>query len=267
MAGSIHAGNARGDLAAAFPAYGAAHGFDGTFPIQGAINNVCAYAINVGPGENQLLGCRTVVNSVQPFGSIDLAVGTPDGVVVAGWAIDPDTSAPIDVHVYVDGSGIPLTADDDRPDLAGPFPGYGTAHGYRTTVRATPGPHTVCAYAINARAGDNQQIGCRSVTVPANPFGAVDVVRAGADGIRVSGWAIDPNTSAPIEVHVYVGTSGTPVLADRARPDLAAVYPDAGSKHGFDTVVKGSAGQTVCVYGINAGPGANATLACRTASA
>jgi peptidoglycan hydrolase-like amidase len=267
MAGSIRAGNSRGDLAAVFPAYGAAHGFDATFPVDAAINTACAYAINVGPGDNQLLGCRTVVNSVQPFGAIDLAVGTSDGVVISGWAIDPDSSQSIDVHVYVDNVGTVLTADGSRPDLASVFPGFGTAHGYRATISASPGTHTVCAYAINVRAGANQQIGCRTVFIPADPFGSVDVVRAGADGVRVSGWAIDPNTSNPIEVHVYVGTSGTPVLADRDRPDIAAAYPSAGAKHGFDTVVPGRAGQTVCVYAINAGPGATQTLACRIATA
>ena len=92
-------------------------------------------------------------------------------------------------------------------------------------------------------------------------------MRAGADGIRVSGWAIDPNTPDPIEVHVYVGTAGTPVLADRARPDLASVYPTAGTSHGYDVVVPGRAGQTVCVYAINAGPGATRTIACRIATA
>ncbi len=265
MAGSMRAANARGDLAAVFPAYGPSHGFDATFAVGQAINTVCAYAINVGPGDNQLLGCRTVVNSVQPFGAIDSAVGTADGIVMSGWAIDPDTSAPIDVHIYVASTGTALTADGNRPDLAAAFPGFGSAHGFRATVKAPPGTQTICAYAINVRAGANQQIGCRSVFVPADPFGAVDVVRAGPDGIRVSGWAIDPNTTDPIEVHVYVGTAGTPVLADRDRSDILTAYPTAGARHGFDVVVPGRAGQTVCVYAINAGPGATRTLACRTA--
>lgn len=267
MAGSIRAANERADLASVFPAYGPSHGFDATFAVDQAINTVCAYAINVGPGDNQLLGCRTVANSGQPFGSIDSAFGTADGVVISGWAIDPDTAESIDVHVYVDAAGTVLTANDSRPDLASAFPGFGTAHGYQATVSASPGTHTVCAYAINVRAGANQQIGCRSVFVPADPFGAIDVLRAGADGIRVSGWAIDPNTPDPIEVHVYVGTAGTPVLADRTRPDLAAVYPTAGTSHGYDVVVPGRAGQTVCVYAINVGPGATQTIACRTATA
>ena len=267
IAGSIRAGNAREDVAAVFPSYGPAHGFDATFAVDQTINNVCTYAINVGPGDHQLLGCRRVVNNVQPFGSIDVAVGTPDGVVISGWAIDADTSDPIDVHVYVDGAGIALTANGSRPDLAAVFPGYGGAHGYAATVAASPGAHTVCAYAINVRGGANQQIGCRSVVVPADPFGAVDVVRAGGGGIRVSGWAIDPNTTDPIDVHVYVGNAGIPLLADRERVDLAAVYPGSGTQHGFDVVVPGRAGQTVCVYAINAGPGATRVIACRVATA
>ena len=110
-------------------------------------------------------------------------------------------------------------------------------------------------------------LGCRLAIVPADPFGVIDLVKAGADGIRVAGWAIDPNTGNPIDVHIYVGSIGTPLAADRDRADLAAVYPSSGTKHGFDTVVAGRAGQTVCVYAINAGPGANQTLGCRVATA
>lgn len=265
---TVRAADARPDLAAAFPAYGAAHGFGVTIPVDAAVNNVCAYVINAGPGDNQLLGCRTVTNAVQPFGSLDVASGGTDGITVTGWAIDPDTADPIDVHVYVDGIGrAAITAAGTRPDVATIFPGYGGNHGFATKVAAGEGNHQVCAFAINVRGGDNRLLGCRTTFVPADPFGSVDVVRAGADGIRVSGWAIDPNTNDPIEVHVYVAAAGTPVLADRDRPDLAGAYPGAGTRHGFDVVVPGRAGQTVCVYAINAGPGATRTLACRTATA
>ena len=266
IAGSLHAAGTRNDVAAAFPGYGASHGFDATFPVDQAINAVCAYAINVGPGEHQLLGCRGVVNSVQPFGVIDRASGTPDGVQISGWAIDPDTVDPIAVHVYVDNTGTAITANSGRPDVAAVFSGYGANHGYSSVIPTSPGIHTACAFAINVRAGDNQLIGCRTVFVPADPFGAIDVVKAAADGIHVSGWAIDPNTSDPIDVHIYVANAGTPVRADHTRSDVGAVFPASGAQHGYDAVVAGHAGQTVCAYAINTGPGATQTLGCRTAS-
>lgn len=266
MAGSVRAANARGDIGSVFPAYGPAHGFDATFPVDQAVNTVCVYAINVGPGDHVLLGCRTVTNSVQPFGSVDSVNGTPDGITIAGWALDPDTADPIDVHVYVDGVGrAALTAKGDRPDIAAAFAGYGAAHGFATVIAAAAGNHTVCVFAINALAGSNQLLGCRVAFVAADPFGTIDAVRSGPDGIRVAGWAIDPNTTEPIEVHIYVANSGTPVLADRDRGDLAAVFPGSGIKHGFDAVVVGRAGQTVCVYAINSGPGATQTIGCRVA--
>lgn len=259
------ASTSRPDVGTVFPAYGSDHGYDAVVPVDAAVNTVCVYAINVGPGDNVLLGCRTVTSSVQPFGSLDSVTGSPDGIRVSGWAIDPDTVDPIDVHVYTDGVGRPVTASGTRVDVGAAFPGFGDNHGFSTKIPAAEGGHQVCVYAINVRAGGNQLLGCRIVTVPADPFGAIDVVRAGPDGIRVSGWAIDPNTNEPIDVHVYLGTNGVPVPADRDRPDLAGPFPDAGTRHGFDLVVPGRPGQTVCIYAINTGPGANRTLGCRVA--
>ena len=39
-----------------------------------------------------------------PFGWLDVATGGPGNLQVAGWAIDPETAAPIDVHLSVDGA-------------------------------------------------------------------------------------------------------------------------------------------------------------------
>jgi hypothetical protein len=130
---------------------------------------VCAYGINNAPtpGQNILLGCRTVVVNHDPFGTFDVAAFGPSGIFVAGWAIDPDTAASTDVHVYVDGTGYALTASATRDDVAAAFPGYGSAHGFSATVPAPtgPGPHTVCAYGINnaPTPGQNILLGCRSL--------------------------------------------------------------------------------------------------------
>ena len=85
----------------------------------------------------------------QPFGSLDAVTRTGGTIRVAGWAIDPDTAAPIPVHVYVGSSGSATTADQSRTDLAAIYPGYGAAHGYVTNVPDPGGAVTVCAYAIN----------------------------------------------------------------------------------------------------------------------
>ena len=56
----------RPDLAAAFPAYGAGHGFDVTVGgLAKGTHQVCVYGINSGPtsGQNRLLNCRSAVVS------------------------------------------------------------------------------------------------------------------------------------------------------------------------------------------------------------
>ena len=56
-----------------------------------------------------------------PFGSLDTAVAGVDRTVTAsGWAIDPDTSDPIDVHVYVDGVLGGGPAGRQQPSRRGP---------------------------------------------------------------------------------------------------------------------------------------------------
>jgi SpoIID/LytB domain protein len=256
----------RSDVGGAFAGYGNRRGFDFTVPLGATVNNVCAYAINVGPGGNRLIACRTITTPIDPFGNVDLATGTLDGIDVAGWTIDPDSRDAIKVHVYVDGTfaGV-VDADDDRPDIAAAFPGYGSAHGYRTSVAASPGRRQVCVYGINVQGGANTALGCRTVTVPGDPVGSIDVVSVGGGGIRVAGWAIDPNTADPIAVHVYVGAAGTALTADRNRPDLAAAFPGAGTAHGYDAAVAGGAGANVCIYAINVGKGTNTQLGCRVA--
>ena len=51
----------RTDLLALFPRVGAAHGFDISFPVVGSgRQRICVYALDIGPGSDELLGCRKV---------------------------------------------------------------------------------------------------------------------------------------------------------------------------------------------------------------
>jgi hypothetical protein len=112
-----------------------------------------------------LLGCRQVnVPGGSPYGSLDAVVRGPNGVTVAGWVIDPDTSAPIPVHVYVGSEGTAILADLQRPDVGAAFPLYGNAHGFGATVAAPQTPVKVCVSSIEAAgSGTNQLLGCRTV--------------------------------------------------------------------------------------------------------
>jgi hypothetical protein len=262
----VTANGVRDDVGQKYPGFGSAHGFDAMIPVPQGTHSVCAHAINVGAGTNRQLGCRTVTVRTNPFGRLDAAAAKVGYASIRGWAIDPNRLAPIDVHVWVDGKFFTaLTADDNRPDIAAAVSGYGAAHGYSAKLKLPSGPHSICTYGINTGPGANALLGCKSVTLPANPFGSLDSVNSTSSGIKVRGWAIDPNTKASITVHLYVlGGGAFPVLADVPRPDLIPMFGYGGA-HGFVTTLPGSASNhTVCAYGINQGAGVSTLLGCRT---
>ena len=65
--------------------------------------------------------------------------------------------------------------------------------------------------------------------------GRTDRIQVVPGGVRVSGWAVDPGTSAPLAVAVYSCLQPKTILrADLSRPDLAGSYPQLGPNHGFD---------------------------------
>jgi hypothetical protein len=265
--GSLNASGEREDVAKAYPGFGAAHGFDSQINVPQGTHSVCAYGINVGAGANQVLGCRTVTVTNNPFGALDVVSAKVGAAAIKGWVIDPNTASPVDAHVYVDGRPFAvLHADNPRPDIGRAVPGYGPNHGYHADLALASGTHTVCAYGINTGPGANTTLGCKNVTLPSNPFGALDVVRTGSGGLRARGWALDPDNLGPISVHLYVQGGGAyPVLADSSRPDIGDAFPAYGKKHGFIGTLPGTTGtHTVCAYAINKGPGANILLGCKT---
>jgi hypothetical protein len=99
-----------------------------------------------------------------------------------------------------------------------------------------------------------------------NPIGSLDQVTPQPGAVTVGGWTIDPNTASAILADVYVdGAYAKTLKADRSRPDVGGVYPNYGGAHGFSVVMNMSVGtHTVCVYGINTGPGSHLKLGCST---
>jgi hypothetical protein len=233
-------------------AIGGDHGFDITVPTGPGTHTVCVYAINdLAGGVNAAVGCRTATNATRPLGNIDATIGRPGGPVrLIGWALDPDTSSPIAVHVYVDGTLTPIVANAERPDIATAF-NLGADHGFDVTVNVPAGTHTICAYAINNGPPDHTNIGCRTITDATPPTGSVDSINGLSSAVRISGWAIDPDTTDPISVHVYVDDTFAATLADQDRPDVAAAL-GRGAAHGFTVTVPTTPGDhRVCVYAIN----------------
>ena len=262
---ALRADGARPDVARAFGRDGAV-GFAVTVPASPGSHQVCGYAIDRGPSAPVLMGCyAVVVPDSPPFGVVDLVQADPSGITVSGWTVDPDTWAPTDVHVYVDGVGTRLVADAVRPDVAVIF-GRGDRHGFSQRFTAAPGSHQVCVYAINTAAGPHTLLGCWTVEVRnAAPIGGLEEVRADGAGLVVTGWTLDPDTWAPTDVHVYVDGVGTRLVADRVRPDIAAAF-GRGERHGFHQRLSARPGpHQVCVFAINTDPGDHTLLGCRTA--
>jgi GH25 family lysozyme M1 (1,4-beta-N-acetylmuramidase) len=270
FAGATSTTQTRLDVAAVHPTYGSTRGYrlrvDG---VGGGGHQVCAYALNVGPGDaNPLLGCRTVQSPADPVGTLD-EVTTDGRLRVRGWAIDPDTTDPIDVHVYVDGrfSGA-ITAGESRPDVGAAYPRYGPAHGYSADLPGVEdGRHEVCVYGIDVGPGANRLLECRTVRVTGTPFGSFDdAARLDATTARVRGWAIDPDTTAPIEVRIAVdGVVVGTATAGADRPDVGAAFPGFGSAHGFVVDVPvGPRTRYLCLAAVNVGAGTlDPFLGCR----
>jgi hypothetical protein len=266
--GGAHQANvSRPDVARVYPGYGDGHGFSVSLPVPVGTSTICVYGINVGAGYNQSIGCRTVSTaSGPPFGNLESVTPTPNGARIAGWVIDPDTANPTDIHVYVDGQwGGAFRADTTREDVAVAYDGYGAAHGVLVDLSLPSGSSTVCVYAIDVLGTTNSLLGCQSVTRPSgSPFGSVDGVTGTPGSITVAGWVIDPDTVAPIPVHVYIDDAWAGAYAaDVARPDVGRAYPDYGPSHGYQaswTVAAGT--HQICVYAINVGIGQNIQLRC-----
>ncbi|KQY47505.1 hypothetical protein [Cellulomonas sp. Root137] len=258
------------------------HGLTATMNATSGPHTVCFYAINATPGANAQIGCRTVtVPAVvtppeanrPPMGNLETATVGEGTVSVSGWALDPDTDDPVTVQLSVDGAVVSsFVAKASRPDV-GRVWGRGDLHGFAATVNTTSGSHEVCVTALNATTGPSTQIACRTLVVPAVqtppasnrvPFGNIETVTAAAGSITVTGWALDPDTNDPITVHMYVDSASAAFTANGSRPDVGQVW-GRGDLHGFNATMSATTGaHTVCIYGINATPGANAQIGCRT---
>ncbi len=250
----------RDDVAAVYPTYGALHGYATTVTgLSSVAHTIDAYGINVNgvQADNVLLGRMSVpAVPTTSFGRVDSVVSTATSVEVTGWAIDPKTTAPITVAVYVDGVfATNATASNARPDVGVAYPASGANHGYDVTIPVAAGNHTVDVYAIDSTANGNNPLLARTTTaVNATPMGAVDAAVADANGaITVSGWAFDPKTNAPVDVAVYVDSVFVVnAVASQSRVDVAAVYPTEGADHGYNLTVPAAAGaHTVDVYAID----------------
>lgn len=210
----------------------------------------------------------TWLTAPNPFGHLDSVKNYPNGVRVTGWAIDPDTRSAINVQVLVDGTAVKTAAANlYRSDVYDAYPGFGYYHGFSFGASASGGTHTICVKAINVGQGtiNTQLPNCISFTVPVNPVGAISGYTRIPGGAKVTGWALDPDTTAAIVVHVQIdGVTQTTPTANLSSPVPPSTWADWGSSHGFSTNLSMSSGvaHNVCIVGINVDEGVNTSMDC-----
>ena len=270
FAGAWNANVYRSDVAAAYRDYGGEHGYDVQVPVSPGQHTVELWVINDGGADQPLLlGARVLSIGGSATGALDGAFRSPNGVRVVGWALDPDSTEALDIHVYVDGvfAGSRF-ADVPRPDVAALFPQFGANHGYDIEVPAAIGTRQITVYAIGKGGGAPYSLlGTTTVQLGSLPFGWVEATWDDPNGVRIIGWVLDPDVPGPIDLHVYIdGQFAGSGRSSIPRPDVAAGYPAYASVAGFDFVLPSPTGtHTFCIYAINVPNSTNhPLLGCRT---
>ncbi|HVX85948.1 MAG TPA: M12 family metallo-peptidase [Phycisphaerae bacterium] len=204
-----------------------AHGF--SLSLSGGTHHVVAYAQGA-TGQVTYLGAVTVVDQL-PVGRLELANAT----TVAGWAFDPDTTAPIRVNLVLDGqtSGQPFMstiASTFRSDLQHALGGSG-AFGFSFTFPTNIGRgiHRIDVYAVDNLGRQVTLLGSRLVDTNQLAVGYVDILNA----TTLAGWALDPDDpSMPVDIRYTIDQNAPErVTASVDRPDLSSRY--STTTHGF----------------------------------
>jgi hypothetical protein len=152
----------RPDVAAAFSGAGSNQGYSLRRALPVGTHRICTVGVNTTGtgGANTTLGCGTVtVLGVR--GSVDSAVLKNGLVRVTGWAIDGTRPTAVRVRISNWAGSVTVPAGVNRPDVGAAFPGYGSQHGFDTTLNANAGP--VCVDVLNASNQSIGRIGCRDV--------------------------------------------------------------------------------------------------------
>lgn len=207
----VSASKDRPDVDTGIPDSGSAHGFDAIVPLGSkSTSDVCAFVVNVGDGGPMtLLGCSKIVRGTKdPLGDVERTTLEGNELHFAGWALDPDVTAPILVQVTVnDNPHHAVAADLARPEIELFFPGKGPHHGFEIIMPDDGGlvAPTYCFYAVDhVDASRRVPLGCRT-----RPVDLVDVA-----GLSVAS-AISDNVGALV---FTAGTQGINLSGDGYRP-------------------------------------------------
>jgi hypothetical protein len=205
-----------------------------------------------------------------PVGAMTSAAQWARGVVLSGWAIDPDTKAAVVIDVVVAGRlRATKPAAEASTLISRTYAAWGPNHGITAHIHLKSGTYRACFVAHNVGVGAaTRTIGCRTFTLADSPFGFTDSVTAVFGGIRARGWAIDYDVPwTPLKINIAVdGNLVKQTYASKQRNDLAFLGAYA-VMHGFDVTVPLNHGpHTVCLTALNSGPGTNVQWPCRSVS-
>ncbi len=126
------------------------------------------------------------------------------------------------------------------------------------------GSHVVCAAVVDPAPGFRPALGCGPLDAPGAPSGRLDPLHVAGGAVRVTGWAVDPQTADAVQVQVTRnGAVVSTVRADRLRADLGGLAVHYGTAHGFDAGVSPVPGRNrICVQILGVGSGGDASAGC-----
>ncbi|MCB1257843.1 MAG: hypothetical protein KDB26_12100 [Microthrixaceae bacterium] len=206
----------------------------------------------------------------EPIGQLDIVEVAGTAIRVAGWAIDPNTTASVNVTVAYLGKNVQVLANGSRPDVAKAHPGFGAAHGFDfTTPSLGKGPGQICVWIENVGPGSRGRLlGCQDVRLTNdNSYGSFEsAVATDARRVRLTGWGLDMETpSKSIQVAWRLNDGSWQFqTADVASPAINTFMGVTG-KHGFDFEISVPLGTNkVCMLSPKYGRGAFADLGCKT---
>ena len=207
------------------------HGFNFALPstLPPGPHRVDIFGIDNPTAVPYLIGSEQIVKNVAPTTYVDIFNQSQ----IVGWSVDMDDPTKfVQLQVSIDGApSALLQADGYRPDLVSVVGEGGLVYHCFSFVMPplSAAPHTVTLYAVDVNTGVATAVFQQQVIGNQPPIGSLDPT---ANQFVGWGWDIDhPDVPLTVRVDIDNNITGTPVLANIPRADLAAYLHSAN--HGF----------------------------------
>jgi hypothetical protein len=159
---------------------------------QNCVDGICSTSSSV------RVAVQTHQQPADPTGGLSSSssLGSWGFYSISGWAIDYDTTGPLQVSLELDGAVLETkTANSAYSGLNASYPGYGDNHGYgfytgKSTVKGT---HTLCVRATNVGGGADANLVCSSYTVFGPPSAATALTLTNTGTSMVVGFTDNAN--------------------------------------------------------------------------